>query len=497
MHSFKDWCIDNNLDEWLSLWDYEINHIGPEYVAYSSNKYYYFKCKRNLHPSHRRRLNTLTRNTNAENLFCKQCHSFGQWLIDTYGENAINLLWSDKNDISPFHFSKYSKDAVYLRCINGRHQDYLTRPCDFVIYRHCPICTNKRVLRGFNDIATTHPEIVNYFVDINDAYTHTWGCTDKVWIKCPICGHQQLCKIVQVAHRNYRCQACSDGISFANKFVACFLNQILGQKNIRFSCEKIFDWSSKLNIYRNNNNEIRRYDFYIEHNDGIIVEAHGIQHYEEGFGEFSAGRTLADEIENDNFKKSLALSNGISDINYIVLDCRYSTLDYIRDSIMNSTLPDMFKFNEQDIDWELCTEMAMKSNVVLTAQLWNNGIRNYTQLAKILNVARATIYEYLKTASSIGLCDYLPKQKSVMKSRPFVCQNNGYVFATAKDFEEHSEDIFGFHIPRHYIYNVVSGNRKVRDDIIIKQISYEEFINTQSTSPEKVFGDVVLFIKQN
>ena len=141
MHSFKDWCIDNNLDEWLSLWDYEINHIGPEYVAYSSNKYYYFKCKRNLHPSHRRRLNTLTRNTNAENLFCKQCHSFGQWLIDTYGENAINLLWSDKNDISPFHFSKYSKDAVYLRCINGRHQDYLTRPCDFVIYRHCPICT--------------------------------------------------------------------------------------------------------------------------------------------------------------------------------------------------------------------------------------------------------------------------------------------------------------------------------------------------------------------
>jgi hypothetical protein len=495
MYSFKDWCINNNLEGWLELWDFDLNHYTPDQVAYRSNKYYYFKCNRGLHSSHRRRLNVLTRNANSTNLFCKHCNSFGQWLLDTYGRDAINSLWSCKNIISPFEVSRCSSDIVYLRCINGKHEDYPERPCDFVRYRHCPICNNKRVLRGFNDVATTHPETLHYFNDANDAYTHTWGSRDRVLIKCPVCGHLQLCNIVKVINGEYRCQACSDGISFANKFIMCFLSQILNQTNINFYFEKIFDWSRNLNIHNNNNKEMRRYDFYIEHNDGIIIEAHGRQHYEDGFGEFDGGRTLDDEIENDQFKKILALSNGIRDENYVVLDCRYSTLDHIRSSIMNSILPDVLNFNEKDVDWDLCVEMAMKSNVSRVVELWNSGVRNYTELAKRLHVARVTIYEYLRTAASIGLCDYVVNEKSVMKSKPIICENNGFIFASAIDFEKNSEQIFGRYIPRHYVYNAIRNKKQQDEDVLIRQISYEEFVDTQTQFPNRIFGDIILFKK--
>ena len=48
-YSFAEWCMDNNHQDWLDLWDYELNGVGPEEVAYRSGKKYWFKCPRGLH----------------------------------------------------------------------------------------------------------------------------------------------------------------------------------------------------------------------------------------------------------------------------------------------------------------------------------------------------------------------------------------------------------------------------------------------------------------
>lgn len=495
MYSFKDWCIDNNLNEWLELWDYELNDKLPDEVSYRANQYCYFKCKDGLHTSESKLLTNLARSTNMNNLFCRQCKSFGKWLIDTYGECGIEMLWSDKNTISPFSVYTHSRTTIYLRCLSGAHDDYPTRPCDFVRYESCPICHNKRVLRGFNDIATTHPHLVKYFNNIEDAYTHVAGSEAKVDIKCPICGQVKNMMISDLVNDKYHCPLCDDGISFANKFILCFLNQALEKHNIKFYFEKVFDWSRNLSVYKNDNSENRRYDFYIEYDGGVIIEAHGLQHYACGFGSFDGGKTLDEQIQNDLLKKQLALSNGIKESHYIVLDCRYSTLDHIRKSIDDSNLSKIFDFCSSEIDWDLCVQMAMKSNVSRVAELWNDGVRCYTKLAECLRVARNTIYEYLETAASIGLCDYVAKPKSIMKSKPIICENNGYVFASAKDFEVNSERIFGRFISRSYVYNVVRKHKKQNQDVIIRQISYEEFIDTQIKHPNNIFGDIVLFGK--
>lgn len=495
MYSFKDWCIDNNLRDWLLLWDYELNDESPENITYRANKYCYFKCIRGLHSSERKNIGNLTRNTNCTNLFCVQCRSFGQWLLNTYGDCGIEVVWSDKNTVSPFNISVKSGQDIYVKCLNHRHEDYQTTPCHFVTSQSCPICKNKRVLRGFNDVATTHPDLVRYFNDINDAYTHTAGSEAEVEIKCPVCGQVKKMMISYLTNGLYHCPLCDDGISFANKFILCFLNQILDKHNIDFEFEKVFEWSNNLKVNNSSGYENRRYDFYVDYDGGIIIEAHGLQHYACGFGSFNGGKTLDEQIQNDLLKKQLALSNGIKESHYIVLDCRYSTLNHIRKSIDDSNLSKLFDFCSSEIDWSLCVQMAMKSNVARVAELWNNGVRCYTKLANHLRVARGTIYEYLETAASIGLCDYVVKPKSIMKSKPIICENNGCVFASAKDFEVNSEQIFGRFISRSYVYNAIRNHKKQNPDVIIRQISYEEFIDTQIKYPNNIFGDIVLFGK--
>ena len=105
--SLYDWCIENNHEDWLEFWDYELNNCSPKEVACSSNKKYCFKCPRGLHGSEEKRISNLTNKHKANTLSCKQCESFGQWLIDTYGENALERYWDyKKNKVNPFEIGK-------------------------------------------------------------------------------------------------------------------------------------------------------------------------------------------------------------------------------------------------------------------------------------------------------------------------------------------------------------------------------------------------------
>lgn len=49
--SFKEWCLENNLEHVLNLWDYELNKCTPENVGYKSGRKFYFKCPNGLHES--------------------------------------------------------------------------------------------------------------------------------------------------------------------------------------------------------------------------------------------------------------------------------------------------------------------------------------------------------------------------------------------------------------------------------------------------------------
>ena len=77
----------------------------------------------------------------------------------------------------------------------------------------CPFCANKRVLPGFNDLATTYPEIAeewNY--KRNGALSpedFTYGSERKVWWICPVCGGSFLKSVnTRTATRTRNLQHC-------------------------------------------------------------------------------------------------------------------------------------------------------------------------------------------------------------------------------------------------------------------------------------------------
>ena len=76
----------------------------------------------------------------------------------------------------------------------------------------CPFCANRKVLPGFNDLATTNPALASEWnYDKNTALTPskvTCGSDKSVWWKCPICGIEWNAKIAN-RNRGSGCPACS------------------------------------------------------------------------------------------------------------------------------------------------------------------------------------------------------------------------------------------------------------------------------------------------
>lgn len=66
--------------------------------------------------------------------------------LDSFGAKHPEFveIWSDKNVKSPYEYSEFSHDFVWLKCENGIHDDYRKRVADISRYpeRLCPKCSN-------------------------------------------------------------------------------------------------------------------------------------------------------------------------------------------------------------------------------------------------------------------------------------------------------------------------------------------------------------------
>ena len=156
--SFYDWCIDNGKEDWLELWDYEKNDCTPKDISYSSNKKYYFKCERGLHDSEVKLISNL-RTGNTE-LKCNCCNSIGQYLIDNYGEYALEKYWDYKKNenLNPFKISRGSKKKVWIKCQKDEKHDSYSVTCNSFTSNgnRCPICKESKGERKIREYLIKH-----------------------------------------------------------------------------------------------------------------------------------------------------------------------------------------------------------------------------------------------------------------------------------------------------------------------------------------------------
>lgn len=143
--SFYDWCIENNRQDVLDRWDYELNDCSPKDISYKSNKMRWFKCPLSMgHKSEEKRISDIT-SGHLKHSNCKQCNSIGQYIIDKYRKDFLWKIWNNKNKKSPFEYSFSSHVKVWWNCPDGKHEPYQRSCKSSKNYEfRCPTCMNER-----------------------------------------------------------------------------------------------------------------------------------------------------------------------------------------------------------------------------------------------------------------------------------------------------------------------------------------------------------------
>jgi Zn finger protein HypA/HybF involved in hydrogenase expression len=285
----------------------------------------------------------------------------------------------------------------------------------------CKICGGSRVVAGYNDIATTHPEYVHIFYNPEDAKKCAIFSDKKVDFKCENCGSKIPQKHVSTIQRGIiLCPLCKDKILSLGEKI---MRAVLKRANIEFLHDSSTDYS-----------EGRRYDFILSEYK-TIIEIDGMQHSIKPFVVNGECAKSIEEIQQiDNYKEQLALKNGIE--RYIHIDAKESDYNLIIQRIkdnLNNIIP------IDSLNWDLVKLDTIKPVETRCLDLWNSGMKSTVDISNKLNLGITAVRNTLKRYAELGECDYNPEdaRRLVNKSpeerkynniKAVICLNNLYIF---------------------------------------------------------------------
>ena len=316
---------------------------------------------------------------------------------------AKQWCYCKNDDLTPYEIGVNSNKKIFWIC--DKHSEHIY---DAVVYSRkdgngCPYCSNHRLLRGFNDVATTRNDLLIFFDNKNDGYKYMANNrTDLIDLKCPDCGKPKKMFLNDLTQKGFSCPFCSYGNSFPEKVLALLLDFL----NIKFKKQLKFDECNFL------------YDFYLTDYD-IIIEVHGKQHY--NLYRQSNWKSYKDEHENDMIKYDIAVLKGFEyNKNYFIIDARQSNIEWLRNSINNCLFFQQFDLN--NIDWKEFDRQAQKSKKVEVCRYWEeqkaiNKDLTPIIMVEIFKVSHTTICEWLNWGNKNGLCVYNGEKERATKIR--------------------------------------------------------------------------------
>lgn len=345
--------------------------------------------------------------------------SFGYYI-----ENELNIkiddIWNwELNVLNPYELAKQSNKKVWLYCLEhdyhnwdreGNKVGYEISCANFYNERRCGYCNSfaSHKVHWQDSLAYNYPDIAEMIaipendLTFDDCFGISPYSNKKFYIKCNYCNKLSKTKkdLNHVQRYGFKCGFCDERYKTPEKFMC----NILEQLNIDFIPQLSRSTTQWCYTYK--------YDFYIPSLNAII-ETNGEQHYRYvGFK-----RTLEQEQMNDLFKRKCA--EGHVD-NYIVIDCRYSTLEWLKEN----TIKELSSyFDLSNINWELAYEESQSSLIRKAWELWDNGIHSTKEIGDILGKHRKTIKEWLKKGNECGKCSYTielaneEKYKKITKTR--------------------------------------------------------------------------------
>lgn len=328
----------------------------------------------------------------------------------------------------------------------------------------CSCCkqAKKNPVAGFTDIYTTHPWMIEFLKNKDDGYKYTYSSNKKVDYLCPNCGSEDYKALNNIFVNHGRCKICNDGFSYPNRVAYNLLKSI----EVNFENEKRFDWSNN-----------KRYDIYIKEND-LIIEMHGGFHYDNSDG----FKNLEYNKENDLLKYNLAIENGIKPENYIVIDCRKSDINYIKNNVLLSHLSNIYDLS--NVNWENIDLNSTKSILVEVCFHWNNKLNeeNVKSVSDKFKIEKSTLRKYLNKGTELGLCNYNGKEEAhrskrnmaniINTKRVQILKDGNFIFEynSVTELSDSSENYFGVKLTKTGIARCARGERKQYKGFTFKYI---------------------------
>ena len=216
----QEWAFDKNNELGIKITD----------VSHGSTQKVFWICK--THGIYQAKISERVRGNGCPFCSGKAIKVGYNDLKTTNPEVAIEWDYN-KNAVGPETVTKGSIKKFWWKCKNG-HSWYAT-PNSRTGYSktNCPICAGKQILVGFNDLASTNPDLIrewNYDKNEITPYQITKGSNKKVWWTCKQ-GHEFQMRVCSRTLENIGCPVCNKErkTSFLEKAVfyyikKCFLD---------------------------------------------------------------------------------------------------------------------------------------------------------------------------------------------------------------------------------------------------------------------------------
>jgi hypothetical protein len=319
--SFQDWCLQNDKQDLLDRWDYELNKYGPDVVSYQSGYSIYFKCPNGKHNSKSVSPYSIAGNGNA--CQCDECKletdSFGVW-CQVHDPEILERWDYELNAISPFEVLKGSRVKCYFKCPRGLHQSELKTINKITTRGYITCCTYCNSLGQyiFDNFGENSLDIYwDYTKNSRLPFDVSFGADSfKVYIKCIDNPEHPSYPITPSNFvRGRRCPCCKNEQteSKLQKHVRQYITDKYGYNILHEHKCTLLPINPKTSYVLPYDNQV-----LINQINHLIIEVMGEQHYTiTGYVKEEAkrcDRTPQEELEyiqwKDEYKKQYALSQG-------------------------------------------------------------------------------------------------------------------------------------------------------------------------------------------
>ena len=211
MKSLHEYCTELRDDRLLRQWHPELNGgLTPKDVASGSGKKVWWICEK----GHEWEASIVLRTGHSSG--CPYCA--GKKVLAGYNDLAtvnpeVAAQWHPElnGDLTPKDVAPAGAKKVWWICEKG-HEWEASIVSRTVQSTGCPYCTSRKVLAGFNDLATVHPRLaVQWHPELNGGLTPEQvapSSNKKAWWMCEK-GHEWQATIVSRTVQSTGCPYCS------------------------------------------------------------------------------------------------------------------------------------------------------------------------------------------------------------------------------------------------------------------------------------------------